>query len=106
MLNSNENKRITPLHLAYKNKKYEIITELIKIGANPFFANSATHHVPYLAALHDDEEALKALLEGANEGGDEAKNNFLKAKKYRNSDRMLAGIVTEKDNMIRVSIFD
>ena len=93
----------TPLHLAYKNKNYKIMFELVKAGADPSVTNNFVFNTLHYAALDDDLDAIQAVVDGAREGGEEAGEKLQQGRESLDFNDFLPAMNTDNEEMIKVS---
>ena len=93
----------TPLHLAYKDKNYKIMFELVKAGADPSVINNYVFNTLHYAALDDDLDAIQAVVDGAREGGEEAEAKLQEGRECTDFNGFLPAMNTENEDIIKVT---
>ena len=94
----------TPLHLAYENKNYKIMFELVKAGADPSVNNDFAFNTLHYAALADDLDAIQAVVDGAREGGEEAEEKLQQGRNSTDFNDLLPAMSTENEDIIKVNL--
>ena len=94
----------TPLHLAYENKNYKIMFELVKAGADPSITNDFVFNTLHYAALADDLDAIQAVVDGAREGGEEAEGKLQQGRNSTDFNDLLPAMSTENEKIIKVNL--
>ena len=93
----------TPLHLAYKNKNYKIMFELVQAGADPSVTDNFVFNTLHYAALDDNLDAIQAVVDGAREGGEEAEAKLQQGRESTDFNNFLPAMNTENEKIIKVT---